>query len=248
MSTTGSQNCTVNQFLPKMVTKNQDWTPQYCKVSLCKVGPPEAHNGWRWPQAAHSSGSASWGQEGTTRKGKQGTGWCCPDLSPQLPPCSLQTTAGDAELCLLCQPFPHTATQRKVPLLPVFMTSQKENLGRNVISAFLAREKYRRKNEPVFPSSSPAVDHVYVNFLLSQKLLKPLASCVNTRKAKSNPFRPNLCPGEALTKQNSPATSNPWACWQALPSPPLLSHFFFTSILLWSYVADLQDDKHFHWY
>lgn len=58
---------------------------------------------------------------------------------------------------------------------PIFVTLQDENLGENVISVFLAGERVRRKNEPIFHSSLPKLSHLYVNFLLSQKLSKPFA-------------------------------------------------------------------------
>lgn len=120
-------------------------------------------------------------------------------------PVSLQTTAWEAKRRLLTS-HGHALTQRKVPLHPIFITSQDENLGENVISVFLAGQRDRRKNEPIFHSSLPTLGHVCVNFLLSQKLSKPFAWSVNKQKAKSNPFSPNLRPGKSLTKQNSPVT------------------------------------------
>lgn len=144
-------------------------------------------------------------------------------------PMSLQTTAWEEKYCLLTN-HGHALTQRKVPFHTIFITSQDENLGENVISTFLAGQRDGRKNEPVFHSSLPTLGHLCVNFLLSQKLSKPFAWSVNKQKAKSNPFSPNLRPGKSLTKQNSPVTYNSWVVLVVLPFTPYF--FFFSSSLM----------------
>ena len=137
-------------------------------------------------------------------------------------PVSLQTIAREAKHSLLTSQG-CTLTQRKVALHPIFITSQHENLGENVISVFLAGQRDRRKNEPIFHSSLPTLGHLCVNFLLSQRLSKPCAWSVNKQKAKSNPLSTNLRPGKSLTKQNSPTTYNSWVVLVVLPfTPPLL--------------------------
>lgn len=127
------------------------------------------------------------------------------------------------------QPGCALPTERLLFVLFHYVTGWKS--GRECYFCF-AGQRGRRKNEPVFHSSPPTLGHLCINFLLSQKLLKPFARSVNEQKAKSNPFRPSLRPGKSLTKQNSPVSSKSWLF--RLSSPPLFFPSFQTSVLLWS--------------
>lgn len=71
-------------------------------------------------------------------------------------------------------------------------------------------------------------------FLNITKAFKPFVWSVNKQKAKSNPFRPNLCPGKSLTKQNSPGTCSSGCFGSPFPQPSLLflSFCFFHSCLI----------------
>lgn len=103
------------------------------------------------------------------------------------------------------------------------------NLGENVTATFPAGGG-QKAHELVYHSSAPPSRPSGCQFLIITKARKNSCLTCQQTQTQSNPFRPNLRPGKALTKQSSP-----WPTARVPGRPPSLSLLLFVSLegLVW---------------